>query len=183
VSAQEEFEHIRRQFVDPIQHDDEVIRPIVLFAETAAERSRQTGVERTVVGDKARRFVMEGRCGLVDQRAGQAGRTGQRYPAAIAGSILHVKQLYPPIHLGEIVRIVQRKCGYKTNHHTLKRFVARYEMPCQLDLDLPTFAAFADAYQARWTVVRMAYEGWEQKAHRGLPEVVSRPCLYHSGGL
>ena len=123
MSTQEEFEHIRRQFIDPIQHDYEVIRPIVLFAETAAERSRQTGVERTVVGDKARRFVMEGMFGLVDQRAGQAGRKGQRYPAAIAGYILYVKLLYPPIHLGEIVRIVQRKFGYKTNHHTLIPFI------------------------------------------------------------
>jgi hypothetical protein len=32
VSAQEEFVHIRQQFVDPIQYDYEVIRPIVLWA-------------------------------------------------------------------------------------------------------------------------------------------------------
>jgi hypothetical protein len=60
VSAQDEFARIREQFVDPLQHDYEVIRPIVLFGETAAERSRQTGLERTTVGDKARRFVLDG---------------------------------------------------------------------------------------------------------------------------
>ena len=155
MSAQEDFEHIRRQCVDPIQHDYEVIRPIVLFAETAAERSRQTGVERTVVGDKARRFVIEGMLGLIDGRAA-AGRKGHRYPEAMAGYIVYVKQLYPPIHLREIVRILQRKFGYTTNHHTLKRFLEPYDTPIQLELDLTTFAAFADAYQARWTVVRMA---------------------------
>jgi transposase InsO family protein len=164
VSAQEEFEHIRRQFIDPIQHDYEVIRPIVLFAETAAERSRQTGVERTVVGDKARRFVLEGMLGLTDGRAEAAGRKGHSYPEAIAGYIVYLKQLYPPIHLREIVRIVQRKFGYKTNHHTLKRFLAPYETPMQLELDFTPFSAFADAYQARWTVVRMAYEGWNKKS-------------------
>jgi len=165
VSAQEDFEdfeQIRLQCLDAIQDDYEVIRPIVLFAETAAERSRQTGMERTLVGDKARRFVMEGMFGLVDQRVGHAGRKGHQYPAAIAAYILSVKQLYPPIHLGEIVRIVQRKFGYKTNHHTLKRFLAGSAMPLQLELDLPTFATFDDAYQARWTVVRMAYEGWNK---------------------
>ena len=73
MSAQEEFEHIRRQFIDPIQHDYEVIRPIVLFAETAAERSRQTGVERTVVGDKARRFVLEGMAGPHRSAGGGGG--------------------------------------------------------------------------------------------------------------
>ena len=164
MSAQEEFEHIRRQFIDPIQHDYEVIRPIVLFAETAAERSRQTGVERTVVGDKARRFVLEGMLGLTDGRAEAAGRKGHSYPEAIAGYIVYLKQLYPPIHLREIVRIVQRKFGYKTNHHTLKRFLAPYNTPIQLELGLTTFATFADAYQARWTVVRMAYEGWNKKS-------------------
>ena len=164
MSAQEEFEHIRRQFIDPIQHDYEVIRPIVLFAETAAERSRQTGVERTVVGDKARRFVLEGMLGLADRRAETAGRKGHTYPDAIAGYIVYLKQLYPPIHLREIARIVQRKFGYKTNHHTLKRFLEPYNTPIQLELGLTTFSTFADAYQARWTVVRMAYEGWNKKS-------------------
>jgi transposase InsO family protein len=164
VSAQEEFAHIRQQFIDPIQHDYEVIRPIVLFAETAAERSRQTGVERTVVGDKARRFVLEGMLGLTDRRTETAGRKGHTYPDAIAGYIVYVKQLYPPIHLREIARIVHRKFGYKTNHHTLKRFLAPYNAPLQLELGLTTFATFADAYQARWTVVRMAYEGWNKQS-------------------
>src|SRR5438552_1340614 len=167
VSAQEEFEQIRRQFIDPIQHDYEVIRPIVLFAETAAERSRQTGVERTVVGDKARRFVLEGMLGLTDRRAKTAGRKGHTYPDAIAGYIVYLKQLYPPIHLREIARIVQRKFGYKTNHHTLKRFLEPYNTPIQLVLGLTTFSTFADAYHARWTVVRMAYEGWNKKAAPG----------------
>jgi hypothetical protein len=64
------------------------------------------------------------------------------YPDAIAGYILYLKQLYPPIHLREIVRIVHRKFGYKTNHHTLKRFLAPYDTPHQLELALPTFATF-----------------------------------------
>ena len=164
MSAQEEFEQIRLQFVDPIQHDYEVIRPIVLFTETAAERSRQTGVERTVVGDKARRFVLKGMLGLTDGRAEGVGRKGHVYPEAIAGYIVYLKQLYPPIHLREIERILQRKFGYKTNHHTLKRFLEPYGAPIQLELDLITFSAFADAYQARWTVVRMASEGWNKKS-------------------
>ena len=57
MSAAEDFAQIRMQFIDPLQHDYEVIRPIVLFGETAAERSRQTGIDRTVIGDKARSFV------------------------------------------------------------------------------------------------------------------------------
>jgi putative transposase len=164
VSAQEEFEQIRLQFVDPIQHDYEVIRPIVLFGDTAAERSRQTGVERTVVGDKARRFVLEGMEGLRDRRTQARDPQDPVYPEAIAGYIVYLKQLYPPIHLREIERILLRKFGYQTNHHTLKRFLAPYDTPIQLELDLTTFSSYADAYQARWRVVRMASEGWNKKS-------------------
>jgi hypothetical protein len=167
VPALEDFAQLQLHFVDDIQHDDEVIRPIMLFAETVAERSRQTGVERTVVGEKARRFVTQGMLGLVDQRAGKAGRKDQGFPEAVAAHILYVKQLYPSIHLREIVRIVSRKFGYQTNHHTVKRFLDRYPLPVQLELHLPPFGEFADAYEARWTVVRMWYEGWNKKSIAG----------------
>jgi transposase InsO family protein/transposase len=164
VSAQEEFARLQLQFIDPTQRDYEIIRPIVLLGETAAERSRQTGVERTVVGDKARRFVLGGMAALQDQRTQNREPQEPVYPEAIAGYIVYLKQLYPPIHLREIERILLRKFGYKTNHHTLRRFLAPYEMPIQLELDLTTFSSYDDAYQARWRVVRMASEGWNKKS-------------------
>jgi hypothetical protein len=102
--------------------------------------------------------------GLRDRRLEARGGQAPGYPEAIAGYILYLKQLYPPIHLREIERILLRKFGYKTNHHALKRFLAPYDTPLQLELNLPTFASFADAYQARWTVVRMASEGWHKKS-------------------
>jgi len=164
VSAQEDFEQIRLQFVDPIQHDYEVIRPIVLNRETAAERSRQTGIDRTTVADKARRFILEGMAGLQDRRTQPRNPQDPVYPEAIAGYIVYLKQLYPPIHLREMERILLRKFGYKTNHHTLKRFLEPYETPIQLEFDLTTFSSYEDAYQARWRVVRMASEGWNKKS-------------------
>jgi transposase InsO family protein len=167
VSAAEDFAQYQLRFVDDIQHDYEVIRPIVLFAETIAERSRQTGIEPTVVGAKARRFAMEGMLGLVDHRLGNAGRKGHTYPDAVAAHILYLKQLYPPIHDREIVRLVQRKFGYTTNHHTVHRFLQRCAIPVQLKLHLLAFSDFADAYQARWTVVRMWYEGWNKQSIAG----------------
>jgi transposase InsO family protein len=167
VSAAEDFTQYQLQFIDPIQYDYEVIRPIVLFAETIAERSRQTGLERTTIGDKARRFIQNGMLGLVDQRAGHAGRKGHRYPEAVAAYMLYVKHLYPPIHDRDLVRIVQRKFGYKTNHHTVKAFLARHASPVQIEMPLLAFTEFADAYHARWTVVRLWAEGWNKQSIAG----------------
>ncbi len=137
MTPSEEFGQLRLKFTDPVQHHYEVIRPIVLFSESISERSRQTGVERTQVGEKAQRFVQQGMFGLADQRAGKAGRKPGEYPEPVAAHILYLKQLYPPIHYHEIVRIVERQFGYKTNHHTVKGFLARYPIPVQLELDFP----------------------------------------------
>jgi transposase InsO family protein/transposase len=177
VSAAEDFDQIRMQFIDPLQYTYELIRPIVLFGDTAAQRSRQTGVDRTAIGDKARRFVTDGMVGLTDGRTQSTPGEGPIYPEAIAGYILYLKQLYPPIHLREIERILARKFGYQTNHHTLKRFLQPYETPLQLELDLTTFSSFGDAYQARWTVVRMAQEGWDKKSIAGCLKL-SRSHVY-----
>src|SRR5213593_3299703 len=162
-----DFNQLKLLFTDPLQHDYEVIRPIVLFAETLASRSAQTRIERSTLGEKARRFMEQGMLGLADQRASHSGRKPLTFPEPIATYILYLKQLYPPIHDREIVRIVERKYGYKTNHHTVKHFLERFALPVQLELNLLAFSEFADAYQARWTVVRMWYEGWNKQSIAG----------------
>jgi hypothetical protein len=167
VSSPEEFAQLRLKFTDPIQHDYETIRPVVLFSEKIAERSRQTGLERRRIGEKARRFVQQGMLGLVDQRSGAGPEQEQEYPEGVATYIIYLKQLYPPIHYREIVRIVERKFSYKTNHHTVKKFLDRYPIPVQLELDFTTYHEFDDPYQARWTVVRMWTEGWNRKSIAG----------------
>ena len=162
MATQDDFARIRTEFIDPFQHDCEAIRPVVLFGETAAERSRQTGIDRTTIADKAKRFVTGGMLGLADGRTQPTPSVGAIYPDGIAAYIIYLKQRYPPIPLREIERILWRKFAYKTNHHTLKRFLEPYETPLQLELDLTTFSSFDDAYEARWTVVRMAQEGWNK---------------------
>lgn len=46
----------------------------------------------------------------------------------------------------------------------MKRFLERHPVTVQLELDLIHFHEFEDAYEARWTVVRMYYEGWNKKS-------------------
>jgi hypothetical protein len=163
----DDFHQLKLAFVDGVQHDYEAIRPIVFGVETILARADATGIERTVLGDKARRFVQQGMLGLVDQRARQAGRKPHDFPPPIASYILYLKQLYPPIRYREIVRILARKFGYTTNHHTVKHFLDQHAIPVQLPLNWKLFHDFDDAYRARWTVVRMFYEGWQQQSIAG----------------
>ena len=136
----------------------------MLYWETVAERSQDTETPRTTVSEKARRFVQEGMLGLVDKRSQSSQSREIGYPDAIAKYILYLKHLYPPIHYREIVRILARKFGYKTNHNKVKRFLERNPVTIQLEMKLEHFHEFEDAYEARWTVVRMFYEGWNKKS-------------------
>jgi hypothetical protein len=83
-------------FIDLLQHDYEVVRPIVLFGDTTAEHCRQTGIDRTVIGDKARRFITDGMIGLTDGRTQPRPSNGPIYPEALAGYIIYLKPRYPP---------------------------------------------------------------------------------------
>lgn len=160
MKQDEPFSQLHLRFTDPIQFDYEVIRPVVLFAQSTNSRSQETEVPRTTVREKAKQFVIEGILGLVDQRSIAASDKKVDYPDPIAKYILYLKHLYPPIHYREIVRITRKKFGHKTNHGKVKRFLERHPVPVQLELELTHFHEFEDAYEARWTVVRMFYEGW-----------------------
>ena len=109
----EDFGQLRLKFTDPIQHEYEIIRPIVPFDKTISERSRQTDTERTRVGEKAKRFVQQGMFGLVDQRTNKAGRKPHEYPEAVAVHILNLKQLYPPIHYGRLCGLLNENLATK----------------------------------------------------------------------
>ena len=56
----DDFEQLKVSFIDPIQHDYEAIRPVVLGADTLRVGSHQVQIDRTVLGDKARRFLAQG---------------------------------------------------------------------------------------------------------------------------
>jgi hypothetical protein len=94
MTPAEDFGQLRLKFTDPGQHHYEVIRPMVLYSETISERSRQTGIERTQVGERTKRFIQKGMFGLVDQRTKKSGGQVHEYPEAVAGHILYLKQLY-----------------------------------------------------------------------------------------
>jgi putative transposase len=164
MKPEKPFSQLQLQFIDPIQQEYEVIRPIVLNAQSVAERSRETDIARTTVSEKAKRFVTKGMLGLMDRRSRGVSRREIGYPEPVAQHILYLKQLYPPIRLREIVRIIGRRFGYETNHGKVKRFLERNPSLVQLPLKLEEFHEFEDAYEARWKVVRMFYEGWNKKS-------------------
>lgn len=164
MSKEEAFNQLYLRFTDPIQYDYEVIRPVVLYSQPIAERSREANVPRTTVSEKAKRFVQHGMLGLADRRFQPNKKRELGFPEPIAQHILYLKQIHPAINIREIVRIIGNKFGYRTYHTKVKRFLDHNPMPVQLELKLEQFHEFEDAYEARWAVVRMFHEGWNKKS-------------------
>ena len=50
------------------------------------------------------------------------------------------------------------------NHVTVKRFLERNPLPVQLPLSIMGFHDYESAYRARYTVVKMHYEGWQHQS-------------------
>jgi len=167
MSASEEFDQLQIHFTDPLQHEYEVIRPIVLFSQRVTERAQELGLDRTQVGEQARRFVEQGMEGLGDQRRDNAGRPSQALPISVQAYLLSLRRRYPPLHYREMVRIVYHKFGCQTHHHAVKSFLDQNPLEVTLDLPLTHFHQFQDAYRARWAVVRMYFEGWNYNSIAG----------------
>ena len=141
MDTREPFSQLQLRFTDPIQYDYEAIRPVVLYADTIAQRSRETEMPRSTMNEKARRFVTGGMLGLIDQRTQVDKSSSGPYPEPVANYILYLKQLYPSIHNREIVRIIERKYECKTSHPTVKRFLDRYPIPVQMELVLKALSS------------------------------------------
>ena len=168
MDATEDFHQIKLRFVDSTQYSYELIRPVVLFASPVAGRSIATNVDRTTIREKATRFLEEGMLGLVDKRPAASGRKGHQFPGPVAGHLLYCKKIWPAINAGELVRIVWKKFGYRTNHHTITAFLERNPIPVQLELKFKAFREYEDHFEARLAVIKMHKEGWNQTSIAGV---------------
>ena len=81
----------------------------VLFAETVPNAVVRQASERTMRGLKARRFAMEGMLETDGSTVVNPERGDMSIRKPSRRAIYMDKQLYPPIHDREIVRIMQRK--------------------------------------------------------------------------
>ena len=177
-NEQTSFSQLSLKFTDPIQYDYEVIRPIVLDGQPIADRSHDVDLPRSTVSTKAKRFVQSGMLGLIDQRTQPNKKKPQGFPDPIARYIVYLKQVHPPIRYREIVRIINSKFGYSTSHGKVKRFLERNPVTVQLELKLEQFHEFEDAYEARWTVVRMFHEGWNKKSIAAVLKLSTRLGIF-----
>lgn len=140
----------------PGQRTDELIRPVVLFGQSPAERAIETGVAIRTVYRQVARFDQLGMASLVPPKM-EKHRT---LPPEVRQAILDAKREHPPLRVQELTTICRARFGHHPSSHTVKRLLAEDPPPPRTHRRFPPHHAIADPTQRRLAIVRLHVEGW-----------------------
>jgi putative transposase len=110
----------------PEQRTYELIRPVVLFGYSPAERARLTGAPQRTLYRQAARVAREGMASLFGPPKVERHRT---LPEPIQRAILTLKAEHPAFHAHEIAKICGVQFGRRPSHHTVRRILAEDPLP------------------------------------------------------
>ena len=160
----------------PAQEAYELLRPIVLFGRTPAERADETGVPERTLRRKADRFDAAGMGSLFEPPAPPV--PGRRaLPAEIRQAIVDLKAEYAPLNLREIAAICAARFHRPVSHHTVQGVLATGLPPTPRPRRFPPYRDIADPVERRLAVVRLYLEGWNIKSIAGYL-ATTRPRVY-----
>ncbi|MBO0791609.1 MAG: helix-turn-helix domain-containing protein [Ktedonobacteraceae bacterium] len=137
-----------------------MIRPVVLFSETAAERAKETGESRTSLYRAVERFEQQGMSSLFTPTQKQRKDTHRSLPTAMREVIIELKAEFPFLHLREIATICYVRFGRKPSHHTIQRVLAETAPRPNKHRRYPLWAEMTDPAERRLAAIRLHAEGF-----------------------
>jgi transposase len=170
----EDWSQLQLQLVWPEQVSYELIRPVVLFGLSPAERARQTGVPARTIYRRADRFDAEGMASLAPASPLAAPRT---LPPLLRRTIVELKAEYRAFRPHELARICYARFGRRPSSHTVKRVLAEEPTPWQMPRRYPPYAQIVDPTERRLAIVRLHADGWPIRSIAGYLQI-SRPTVY-----
>ncbi|MCA1670103.1 MAG: helix-turn-helix domain-containing protein [Thermomicrobia bacterium] len=141
----------------PEQRTYELIRPVVLFGYSPAERARLTGAPQRTLYRQAARFEREGMASLFGPPKVERHRT---LPEPIQRAILTLKAEHPAFHAHEIAKICGVQFGRRPSHHTVRRILAEDPLPILVGRRFPPYHQITDPATRRHAVLTLHGEGW-----------------------
>lgn len=151
--ATEDWEQVRMFVASPQQETYELLRPIVLFGRTPAERARETGVAERTLRRKADRFDASGMASLFETTA-SATHDRRALPAEVRQAILDLKAEYAPLRPNEIATICELRFRRPVSHHTVQRVLAAGVPPTTAARRFPRYRDIADPVERRLFATR-----------------------------
>jgi putative transposase len=157
IEPTEDWTQLQFLLTWPEQTSYELIRPVVLFGRSAAERAQQTGISRRTIYRKASRFDALGMAGLFESEPQPSPRG---LPGVIRRAIVDLKAQHPAFRPNELATICFARFGRRPSPHTVKRVLQEEPSPIQTTRRYPPYDQIADPTERRLAIVRLHAEGW-----------------------
>jgi transposase len=141
------------------QRTYELIRPVVLFGHSPAERARLTGAPQRTLYRQAVRFEREGMASLFAPPKVERHRT---LPENIRRHILALKAEHPAFRANEIAKICAVHFGRRPSPHTVKRILAETPPAPVATRRYPPYYRIAEPDARRYAVLKLHSEGWQK---------------------
>ncbi len=161
IEPTDDWQQLQLRVQFPEQRAYELIRPVVLFDHTPAERARQTGTPERTLYRHAARFATDGMASLFAPAKAEKHRT---LPEPIRRQIVALKAEHPAFTLREIARICQIRFDRRPSPHTIKRILAESPPTLRVARRFLPYHQIVDPADRRLAVIRLHSEGWAVKS-------------------
>jgi len=155
----DDWQQLRLLVNSPEQETYELLRPIVLFGRSSADRARETGVSARTLRRKAARFADAGMRSLFEPDEPSAPDR-RMLPLGIRKAIVELKAECPALRPYEIARICRHRFGRAVGHHTVERVLASEPLPLHPPRRFPRYRDIPDPVRRRKAIVDLYEEGW-----------------------
>ena len=161
--ATEEWRQLELQCTWPEQRSYELIRPVVLFGESAETRVLATGEPIRTLYRHLQRFTVHGMAGLTAAAHPPPPHT---LPPAVRQLILDLKAEYPDLNTNEIARICSVRLEYRPGARTINRVLTETPPAPATSRRYPPFHDMPPPMRRR-AVIQLYLEGWNKKSIAG----------------
>ena len=159
-----EWQVLQEQFRWPEQRTYELVRPIVLFGQSAAERAQQTGVSERTIFRTASLFDAEGLAGFLVAKPRRRGRPSS---PELQAAILALHAEYPALRPYQIGTICFVRFGQRPSVPTIARALAQHPEPA-VQRRYPPYAKIGRCPPATLGHYSSACRGLDRQCHRRL---------------
>jgi transposase len=175
IEPTDDWPYLQLQFDWPEQQAYEVVRPVVLFGFTLAERAQQTGLAASTVYRKVTRFEQLGMRGLLE--AEEDPDSKRLLPQPVRRAIAQLKAEYPAFRPNELATICHVRFNRRPSALTIKKILATEHAPASVQRRFPRYVEMDDPRERRGAIVRLHAEGWNIASIAAYLET-SRPTVY-----
>ncbi|HEX6292897.1 MAG TPA: helix-turn-helix domain-containing protein [Herpetosiphonaceae bacterium] len=158
--ASEAWKQLALRFRWPEQRSYEIIRPVVLFGDSAEERARETGEPVRTLYRHLQRFGTEGFAGLTAAAHRPAPRA---LPPNVRQLIVDLKGEHPDLNPNEIARMCHAQLNYRPGARTIKRVLAETPPVPPAQRRYPPFHAMSPVDRRR-AIIQLHIEGWGKQS-------------------